>query len=139
MVCYWDRFGNPPNRFVWTIKITVFIINIIQMYVNKAGTRCLFSIIIENDHIVIVEMMAVYFIFEHSSAVCFHWSFKQHFRRRTYFNNGFIQKVRSSRRKGGSLKSELKRTGGGGSYLSVRSPDFQTAGRVLSDKLLGSF
>ena len=55
---------------------------------------------------------------------------------------GVIQKVRSSLRgEGGSLKSERKRTGGGGSSLSVRSLCekncliFQTANRGLSDKL----
>ena len=45
----------------------------------------------------------------------------------------------------GSLKSELKETGGGESSLFVSSlcekklPDFQTVGRVLSDMLLGSY
>ena len=48
------------------------------------------------------------------------------------YSEGVIQKVRSSCRLG-SLKSELKQTGGGGSSLSVRTlcekklPDFQTA------------
>ena len=46
---------------------------------------------------------------------------------------------------GGFLKSELKRTGGRGKVkpicmfaLREKLPDFQTAGRVLSDKLLGN-
>ena len=38
----------------------------------------------------------------------------------------------------GSLKSELKQTGGGGSSLSVRSLCAKLPDRVLSDKLLGS-
>ena len=59
---------------------------------------------------------------------------------------GIIQKVCSScRGGGGSLKSKLKKqVDGGQSSLSVHllcekiCPDFQTVGRVLSDKLLGS-
>ena len=47
--------------------------------------------------------------------------------------------------RGGALISELKRTGGGGvkpictSALWNKLPDFQTAGRALSDKLQNVF
>ena len=35
--------------------------SMIQIFINKAGTHCLFSIIIENDYTVIIETMAIYF------------------------------------------------------------------------------
>ena len=64
------------------------------------------------------------------------------------YHLGIIQKVCSScGGRGGalSLKSELKRTGRGEGVkpictfaLSKKLPDFQAAGRILSDNLLGS-
>ena len=53
----------------------------------------------------------------------------------------FLDKKNKLQRK---VKSELKQTGGGGVKpicrfaLWKKLPDFQTAGKVLSDKLLGS-